>query len=214
MGKIKNIIFDLGGVVLTLSPEEAVRRFEELGVKDAATKLNSYTQTGIFGDLEVGKITPEEFRLSLSEMVGHEVSNQDCFYAWHGYVKELPDRNKVVLRQLRKEGYRLILLSNTNPFMMSWVNSPAFDGEGHSIEEYMDACYLSYQLKVMKPDMAFFDQVLMSERITPSETLFVDDGPRNVAAASQLGIHTLCPVNGEDWTKDIYQKINDLNKYE
>ncbi len=214
MGRIKNIIFDLGGVILTLAPEEAVRRFAALGVEDAVNKLNSYAQTGIFGDLEQGKISSEEFRLSLSELVGHEVSGQECFYAWHGYVKEFPERNKVVLRQLRQQGYRLILLSNTNPFMMSWVNSPAFDGEGHSIEDYMDACYLSYQLKVMKPDPSFFRQVLMAEQIAPSETLFVDDGPRNVAAASQLGIHTLCPVNGEDWTKDIYQKIKELNIYE
>ena len=52
MGKIKNIIFDLGGVILTLDPMQAVRRFEEIGVKDAVKRLDSYTQHGIFGDLE------------------------------------------------------------------------------------------------------------------------------------------------------------------
>ncbi len=214
MGRIKTIIFDLGGVILTLAPEQAMRRFEELGVKDASKLLNSYTQTGIFGDLERGKISPEEFRLKLSELVGHEVSYQDCCYAWQGYVKELPERNKIVLKQLREEGYRLVLLSNTNPFMMEWVNSTGFDGEGHSIAYYMDACYLSYQLKVMKPDPDFFRQVLKSEQVVPSETLFLDDGQRNVAVAGQLGIHTLCPVNGEDWTEAICLKINELNQYE
>ena len=204
-------MFDLGGVILTLSPEEAVRRFEQLGVKDAAGQLDSYTQKGIFGDLEHGLITAEQFRLSLSEMVGREVSFEECCHAWQGYAKELPERNKRMLRQLRRDGYRLLLLSNTNPYMMELVNSSRFDGEGHSIGDYMDACYLSYQMKLMKPDPEFFSRVLMEERIAPHETLFVDDGPRNVAAASQMGIHTLLPVNGEDWTEDIYLKLKELN---
>ena len=208
MGRIKHIIFDLGGVILTLDPDQAVRRFEALGVKDAAQRLDSYTQQGIFGDLEHGFITAEEFRKRLSDLVGREVSYEECCYAWQGYAKELPQRNKAVLRQLRSEGYRLILLSNTNPYMMAWVSSPAFDGEGHPVEDYMDACYLSYKLKVMKPDVAFFRQVLEAEQINADETLFLDDGQRNVEAAASLGIHTMQPVNGEDWTKEIYNYLN------
>ena len=46
------------------------------------------------------------------------------------------------------------------------------------------------------------------EKIIPNETLFVDDGPRNVAAASQLGMHTFCPQNGADWTEEIFDHIN------
>lgn len=208
MGRIKNIIFDLGGVILTLDPMQAVRRFEEIGVKDAASRLDSYTQHGIFGDLEHGLITAEEFRQSLSELIGREVSYEECCYAWQGYAKELPERKKHILRKLRSEGYRLILLSNTNPYMMEWVNSPDFDGEGHSVEDYMDACYLSYKLKVMKPDVAFFQKVLEAEQVNPDETLFLDDGPRNVEAAASLGIHTMMPINGEDWSKELYDYLN------
>lgn len=85
--------------------------------------------------------------------------------------------------------------------------SPEFDGEGHSLDYYMDACYMSYQLGVMKPDTEFFRQVLTREQIAPSQTLFVDDGPRNVAVACQMGIRTFCPKNGADWTKEIYQYL-------
>ena len=212
MGRIRTIIFDLGGVILTLSPDVAVRRFEEIGVRDAADELDSYTQNGIFGDLERGKISAEEFRQELSRKVGREVTHEECCYAWQGYAKEVPERNKQILKTLRGEGYRLILLSNTNPFMMELVNSPDFDGEGHGICYYMDACYLSYQLKVMKPDPDFFHQVLLSEQVAPSEALFLDDGARNVMVASEMGIHTICPINGEDWTGDICNKLNELNK--
>ena len=73
----------------------------------------------------------------------------------------------------------------------------------------MDACYLSFEMKVMKPDETFFRRVLMAEQISPSECLFVDDGPRNVAAASQVGLRTFCPANGADWTTEIYEYLQE-----
>lgn len=207
MNKVKNIVFDLGGVIVTLDQPQAVRRFEELGVKNAAQLLDPYTQTGIFGDLEIGKIGTDTFRRELSKLAGRELTYQDCCYAWQGYVGEVPERNLVALDKLRREGYRLILLSNTNPFMMEFILSGRFDGKGRSLAQYVDTMYLSYQMKVMKPDETFFRRVLMSEKIIPSETLFVDDGPRNVAAASQIGIRTFCPENGSDWTNAIYDYL-------
>lgn len=204
---IKNLIFDLGGVIITLAPEEALRRFKSLGLENAEEQMDIYTQTGIFGQLEEGKISAETFREELSRQVGREVTYDECRHAWLGYVKEVPQRNLDVLQRLRSEGYRLILLSNTNPFMMSWVRSTEFDGHGHSIDYYMDACYLSYQLGVMKPSTQFFHEVLMTEKIMASESLFIDDGPRNVATASQMGMRTYCPENGADWTSKIYEYL-------
>ena len=125
---IRNIIFDLGGVVLTLDQSQSVRRFEALGLKDAEERLNAYTQEGIFGDLESGKVDAETFRQELTKMTGREATHEECAFAWQGYAKELPQRNLDALIRLREEGYRLILLSNTNPYMMEWVNSTKFDG--------------------------------------------------------------------------------------
>lgn len=206
---IKNIVFDLGGVILTLDHEEAVRRFENLGLKDARQQLDPYTQGGIFGQLEKGAIDAETFRQKLSKQVGHDVTYAECRHAWLGYAKDVPQRNLSCLQQLRSQGYRVLLLSNTNPFMMSWAMSNDFDGKGHPLSHYMDACYLSYEQKVMKPDPFFFSKMLMQEQIMPEETLFVDDGPRNVAAASQMGIRTLCPENGTDWTAKLMELIKD-----
>jgi putative hydrolase of the HAD superfamily len=145
--------------------------------------------------------------VELSKLVGHEVSYDECRYAWLGYCRELPQRNLEALRRLRSEGYRLVLLSNTNPYMMSWAMSPDFDGQGHSLEDYMDACYCSYKLGCMKPDTEFFHRVLIAEQTVPSQMLFLDDGPRNVAVASQMGIRTFCPENGADWTQTIYEYL-------
>lgn len=200
--KIKTVMFDLGGVIMTLSPEQAVRRFKELGLEDAERQLDSYCQSGIFGDLECGKISAETFRQELSKMIGREVSHEECRHAWLGYMDELPERNLLFLKQLKNIGYRVLLLSNTNPFMMSWVNTT-------QLPELMDKFYLSYEMKMMKPNEQVFRHVLMEEKSFPHEILFVDDGPRNVAAASQLGMRTLCPENGEDWTNDVLRLLNE-----
>lgn len=208
---IRTVIFDLGGVVITLDQQQAIRRFEALGLTDAAERLDAYQQEGIFGQLENGLISAEDFRQQLSLMVGHDVSHDECAHAWQGYAKEVPARNLDALIALRRQGYRLILLSNTNPFMMQWVASTRFDGRGHGIGHYFDALYLSYEMRLMKPSEEIFRQLLISEQMAPSECLFLDDGPRNVAMASQIGILTYCPKNGEDWTSDIYKYL-DNNK--
>lgn len=200
---IKNIVFDLGGVIMTLDPAEALRRFKALGLSDAERYLDSYTQSGIFGNLEEGKITAEDFRSKLSSLTGHELTFDECKHAWLGYRKDVPQRNLDLLKELRAKDYRLILLSNTNPFMMDWALSSEFDGKGSSLNDYFDALYLSYRLGIMKPAPDFFRQVLDNENILPEETFFVDDGPRNVEAAGKLGFMTMCPDNGSDWTGEL-----------
>jgi putative hydrolase of the HAD superfamily len=119
-------------------------------------------------------------------------------YAWTGYAAELYQRNFDALLRLRREGFPVALLSNTNPFMMQWANRD-FDGQGHSIGYFFDALYLSYECKVMKPRREIFDIMLRGQQSQPGETLFIDDGPRNVEVAAAMGMHTLCPVNNEDW---------------
>ena len=123
---VRNLIFDMGGVVFDLGYEQAVRRFGEIGVDDARTMLDASIQTGIFGELEGGRISCEAFRRGLSAHVGRELSLEQCDYAWKGYILALPQRNLDKLLELRSRGYRLFLLSNTNPFITRWAHSPQF----------------------------------------------------------------------------------------
>ena len=211
MATIKNIAFDLGGVVLALSYENAIRRFEETGLANARQHLDAFCQHGIFGDLEAGKISAEDFRIELSKLIGREITAQECFDAWHGYVESVPQRNLQMLLHLKELGYKVCLLSNTNPYMMQWACSPAFsdtdassanelhDIKGRPINDFFDKLYLSYECRVMKPDAEIFHIMLQGQEATADETLFIDDSPRNCEAAERLGIHTLCPQNNEDW---------------
>ena len=202
---IKTVIFDMGGVIVTLNHDEAVRRFSTLGLQKADEVLNPYCQAGIFGDLEEGKLSLEEYQEALEKMVGRKLSFEEVRHCWLGYAADVPANKLAALRKLKEEGYRVILLSNTNPYMSSWTDSTEFSGDGHAIGEYFDALYRSYEVKLMKPDDRFFRYVLTQEKILPEDALFVDDGPRNCAAASELGIRTYCPQNGADWTEEIYK---------
>ena len=206
---IKNIVFDFGGVVVALSYEQAVKRFEEIGLRDARRHLDPFHQTGIFEQLEMGQVDKETFRQQLSQLIGREVTAEECLYAWRGFVEAVPKRNLDMLLWLRQQGYRVSLLSNTNAYMMDWAQSPAFDGEGHSIDHYFDALYLSYQLKVMKPSDEIFLKMLEGEQARAEETLFIDDGKANVEAASRLGMQTLFPQNNEDWTVMLLAKLKE-----
>ena len=203
--KIKNIAFDLGGVVVALSYEQAVKRFQEIGLKDARQRLDTFEQKGIFGDLECGQITEEEFRKELSKLVGRELSVEECAFAWQGYIDYVPKRNLETLLSLRARGYKVCLLSNTNPYILQWAEKD-FDGEGHPISHYFDKLYLSYKCKVMKPNPEIFRIMLSGQESRPEETIFVDDGPRNIETAASMGMQTLCPTNNEDWT-DALEKM-------
>lgn len=208
---IRNIVFDLGGVIMTICQDEAIKRFKSIGLKNVEDYLNPYTQTDIFGDIEEGKISAEQFREKLSELIGKEVTYEECKFAWLGYRQDVPLRNLDILRKLKAQGYKLILLSNTNPFMMSWGLSGEFDGNGNSLESYFDSLYLSYKLGVMKPNKKIFQYIIDNEKIQPSESLFIDDGERNINAARLLGFKTLCPINGEDWTKELIELLKNNN---
>ena len=98
--------------------------------------------------------------------------------------------------------------------MMSWGMSDEFDGYGHSLADYFDSLYMSYKLGVMKPNPDFFRQVMESERIDPTESVFVDDGPRNIEAGRKLGFHTVCPANGADWREELEAVIMKENNIE
>lgn len=204
---ITNVVFDFGGVIAPADLGIVINKFKALGLEHIEKYLNMVRQQGFFGDFETGLIDEEEFRARVSKEVGREVSMDECRDAYMGFFSSIPERNLDLFRKLRAEGYRLSLLSNTNPFIMEWSLSKAFDGHGHSLDEYLDSIYVSYEMKVMKPDEKIFRMMLETEHAAPSQVLFIDDGPKNVEAARQIGINVIQATNSEDWTGAVLQAL-------
>ena len=196
---IKNIVFDLGGVLITLDREEAVNRFKEMGLGNVAELLSAYHQKGIFLELEEGKLSQEEFYEAVRKEAGRFISNETINYGWMGFMKEVPEYKLTLLEELREKGYRLYLLSNTNPVIMSWAFSSAFSPQGKSIDYYFDRLYLSYQIGYTKPHPEIFRFMFNDSGMLPSESLFIDDGAANVEMGEKLGMKTYLAANGEDF---------------
>jgi len=120
-----------------------------------------------------------------------------------GFIESVPQSSLDTVDRLRAAGYRVVLLSNTNPYVMSWAMSSAFDGRGRGLRNYFDACYLSYACHLMKPDPEIFRFVLDNELIRPDELLFVDDGPRNIEVARSLGIQAILATDADSWPVEV-----------
>ena len=103
MGKIKNIVFDLGGVIIDLDRDEPVRRLIEIGVKDADGLIDPYEQKGVFQDLETGKIGVEEFCRYLRKYTGKDLSYEDICWAWFGFIGGVPQYKLDYILKLREK---------------------------------------------------------------------------------------------------------------
>lgn len=207
MSTLKNIIFDLGGVIIDLDHSQAVRSFESIGVEDAAELIDPYEQKGIFQELETGRIGVSEFCDKLREHTGKDLPFEDIKKAWMGFIVDTPQYKLDYIWGLR-ERYKLYLLSNTNPIIqLEWAQTDRFTEAGRPLNAYFDKLYTSYEIGITKPDRRIFDYMIQDAGMDPAESLFVDDGKKNIEIAEQLGFHTYQSENGEDWRGAISQII-------
>lgn len=204
---IKNIVFDFGGVIVDIDRDKAVQAFIKLGLADADTRLDKYHQTGIFQELEEGKLSADEFRQELGKLCGRELTMEETRHAWLGFFNEVDLRKLDYIQELRKK-YHLYLLSNTNPFVMSWACSPEFSSKSIPLNDYCDRLYLSYQVGYTKPAPQIFDFMIKDANLIPSETLFVDDGASNIKIGKELGFNTFQPENGADWRDSLTEILS------
>ncbi|MDL2256534.1 HAD family phosphatase [Parabacteroides sp. OttesenSCG-928-K15] len=206
---IKNVVFDLGGVIIELDTQRPIDRFLEIGVANAADLLDPYEQKGLFLQFENGEVDLETFRTKLSEYAGKEIPMDDIYYGWMGFMVDVSQDKLNYMFELRKK-YNVYILSNTNPVIMRWARSSVFCPDGRPLTDYCDKIYASYEMKMTKPNPEIFKAMLADGKMNPAETLFVDDGKRNIEAAELLGIHTYMPENGEDWRAKVDEILQRL----
>ena len=206
---IKNIVFDLGGVITDINRDAALDAFRSLDVTDIETYLDSYEQRGIFKDVETGKLNAHEFHKALCNLIGKEVGMEQVCNAWMAFVSGVQVEKLRYLSKL-SEQYMLCLLSNTNPFIMLWADSFDFSEECLPISFYFDRMYCSYKIGYTKPDIRIFNY-MVEDGIKPEETLFIDDGEANIMVAKQLNFNTYQPANSELWCSKVSSLLKKLN---
>ncbi len=207
MNTIRNLLFDLGGVIMNIKRERCVEALTRLGVTDADHMLGLYVQSGDFMHLEDGSITADEFRNSLRRSIkdGRMVSDQEIDNALNAFLTGIPVNRLKALEKLRKN-YKIYLLSNTNPIMYYSEIARQFEQDGKEINDYFDGQVVSFIARSNKPERKIFEYAIEHLGINPCETLFLDDSQRNLDAAAEMGFATaLVPPGGE--FEDILQRI-------
>lgn len=188
----------MGGILFIQNTTEAVRRFSSFGI-DTDRYMGIYGQKDFFLDLEEGLIDCKEFCRRMALATGRDhITEEEASYCWLGYIDNVPVERLQALDELRKD-YRLGLASNTNPFVMSYMNSPAISPEGRGISSYFDWLFTSYTMGVCKPGREYFEKAIEMGNLIPEETLFVDDSAKNVEGARACGIHGLHIPHNSDW---------------
>ena len=197
LSKIKNIIFDLGGVILNIDYELTAKEFQKLGFNDYDKLFTKLSQNKIFDLLETGKISEKEFLYELKKLSNNKLTDHDIINAWNAMLLDFPKQRIEILKNIKTK-YRTFLLSNTNEIHLKAYNKTLFDTFGITdLSSVFEKEYYSHIIGMRKPDLEIFDFVLSENNLASNETLFIDDSPQHIEAAKKLGINVYHLTNGE-----------------
>jgi glucose-1-phosphatase len=203
---VRNIILDLGGVLLNIDYEAPVISFEKMGIPGFHEVYSKRAQSPLFDAFEKGLVTPEEFRDELRTIGKFDASDESIDQAWNSMLKDLPPQRMQLLEDLKKRG-PLFLLSNTNEIHIDYFEKDLDREYGRSaFQEQFDKYYYSCRMKMRKPDPEIFLFVLQENDLDPSETLFIDDSPQHVEGAGKAGIRAAHLANGME-LKDLLLEL-------
>lgn len=198
---IKNIIFDLGGVILDIDFTVTQREFVKLGLSNIDSTFGQYHQIGFFDQFDRGEIDEEEFLSNAKKLFPETVTTQQIKDAWNAMLFDLPPYRFEMLKELGKK-YRLFLMSNTNIIHYKEYQDIIRKTYGISgLDELFEKAYYSFLVGMRKPEDRFFNLILNENSLAANETLFIDDTSINTDAAEKLGIKGLWLQPGNDIIK-------------
>ena len=203
---IKNFLFDLGGVIIDIERQRCVDAYTALGLKDADSYFGEYAQTGIFMAIEDGSMSVDEFHVAMRRLLPEGVTDYQIDNAFQKFIVGIPEHRLKALRDLRRRGFGIYLLSNTNPIMWRGVIANEFGKEGLRREDYFDGMVTSFEARSAKPDPGIFRYTAENLGIAPAETLFFDDSAANVEAAREVGYQAVHVLPGTEFTDYIPER--------
>lgn len=200
----KNIVFDLGGILLDIHPQRTFEAFAALGAERAILSEAYTLANSIMMNFEKGLISTDELFEYITTLLPQQIKEADTLQAqlrdaWCALIGELPLYKWQRLAQLRKQGYNLYLLSNTNALHWEQIANNIENLEGRKVEEYFNKLFLSFEMHCCKPSKEIFSLMLDSGGLQANETLFFDDSAENCAAAASLGIEAVLIERNSKW---------------
>jgi glucose-1-phosphatase len=188
---IKNIIFDLGNVILNIDTNLSEIEFAKNGLSDFGKLYTLASQEEIFDRLEIGSVSPTGFFEEFRKITKSEMSDDLIRHCWNALILDYPPARIQLLQNL-KSRYRTFLLSNTNKIHYDFYTEILNTQFGISgLEALLEKAYFSHEIGMKKPNAEIFEFVLGKSGLIPEETLFIDDNKDNIIAATKLGLQTI-----------------------
>lgn len=191
MEGIKNIIFDLGGVLLNIDFSLTEKAFIDLGVDRFSEMFTQHHSNDLFIQLETGAISPEEFYHAFREGTNTDLSDEDIKNAWNALLLDfrLPT---LAWLETNKTKYRIFLFSNTNQIHHdAFIDTYKKMTGGGDFDAFFEKAYYSQHLGMRKPNPEPFEHILREQGLLANETLFIDDTIKNIETAQFLGLKTV-----------------------
>ncbi len=196
---IKNLVIDLGVVLLDLTPQRCYDSFRSYGIDNLEELAGDAHKKGLFYEFEKGLITPSVFRDELRKLANRNLTDAQIDTAWNGFLADIPAYKLDLLLRLRAK-YMVYLLSNTNMIHWEWIKNHCFEYKGFEAKNFFDHIFLSFEMKQVKPEKGIFEAVMEEELLKPEETFLIDDSTVNCQMAKSLGWQTYTPKAKEDWS--------------
>ena len=205
MSEIKNLLLDLGGVVLNVDYHKMVDVFKEYGVMDFDKHFTQAKQVEIIDKFEEGKCTIEEFRNGIRDLINVDLTDKQIDNAWFSMILDLP-KERIELIGLLKLKYNVYLFSNTNELHIELLKKRYEEEFGFDIFQMLfTKAYFSNEIKMRKPHPESFQWLLNDAEIEAEETLFIEDSPQHIEGAKKVGLNTYWLTGGET-INDLYDK--------
>jgi putative hydrolase of the HAD superfamily len=207
MRHIKNIIFDLGGVIINLDINKSIKAFNAVSTQPFEEIYTQAKQSDLFNSFDKGTISQETFFYELAKTIGYNGEMDVLYNAWNAMLLDFPEHRFDTLVSA-KQRYNTFLLSNTNETHIEVFERDLRRTHGiQNFEDYFDKLYYSCRLGMRKPDAEIFEFVLNENKLNPTETIFIDDSIQHVKGAGEVGINAhLLEKNMEVQT--LLEKLN------
>lgn len=202
----RNIVFDLGGILLDVHPQLTFEAFAALGIDKALLSEKDSLANSTLLNFEKGLISTEELLKHITLLLPPETQKLPADIlqtklrkAWHALLGEFPLYKWQRITELREKGHKVFLLSNTNELHWEKVVQEIVKVEGRTMEEYFDKVFLSYKMHLCKPDKEIFLQMMREGGLNAEDTIFFDDSADNCAAARSTGIEAVLVERNSEW---------------
>lgn len=201
LARIKNIIFDLGNVLLNLDFDASINAFKKLGLDEKVVNKQQAYSDPVFYDFEVGQISPEVFRKRVRRLLKNDdATDQEIDDAWYAMILDIPAHRVKLVQELKKK-YNVFLFSNTNQIHIERLHEEFKSQHGFEFPTLFVKDFYSHEIHARKPEPESYQNVIQLSGVEPTESLFIDDLEKNIAGADKAGLKTFWLNNGTDVTE-------------